>query len=226
MCWNWICMCVHAKIEWFCWTQRTNWVFAANCVIGNESVSLPNCVVSSESAFAVELCCLQRMSFRCWIYVVRSESGVRCRMCVVRNKSGVRCWICVVRTESGFCYWIFVVRSESGFCCRIVLSTANQVFAVELCIPQWIRCSLSNCVFCKESGVRCRICVVRSELSFCCWILSSAANQVSLPNLCCPQQICSLSNSVVRSESGVRCRIMLSTVNQVFAAEFVLSAAS
>jgi hypothetical protein len=100
-----------------------------------------------------------------------------------------------------------------------VLSTANQVFAVELCIPQWIRCSLSNCVFCRESGVRCRICVVRSELSFCCRILSSAANQVSLPNLCCPQQICSLSNSVVRSESGVRCRIMLSAANQVFAAE-------
>jgi hypothetical protein len=27
--------------------------------------SLPNRVVSSESVFAVELCCLQRMSFRC-----------------------------------------------------------------------------------------------------------------------------------------------------------------
>jgi hypothetical protein len=36
-----------------------------NCVIGSELVSLRNRVVNSESVFAVELCCLQRLSSRC-----------------------------------------------------------------------------------------------------------------------------------------------------------------
>jgi hypothetical protein len=42
-----------------------NVLLAANRVVGSESVSLPNCVVSSESIFAAELCCLQRMRFHC-----------------------------------------------------------------------------------------------------------------------------------------------------------------
>jgi hypothetical protein len=55
----------------------------------------------------------------------------------------------------------------------------------------------------------------------------SATNQVFAAELCISQQIrCSLPNYVVRNESDVRCRIMFSVANQVFAAEFVLSAAN
>jgi hypothetical protein len=134
----------------------------------------------------------------------RQRSGCSLSYLVVRSESVVRCQICVVRSESGVCCRICVVRSESGvhyrICvrCRSVLSAAIQVFATEFV-----------------------------------W---SAANQVFAAELCCPRWIrCSLSNCVVRNESGVRCRIvlsvvkqvsyqiMLSAMNQVFAAEFVLS---
>jgi len=118
MCWNWICMCVHAKIVWFYWIQRTN-------------------------------------------YVVRSESGVRCR--------------------------IVYSTANQVFIAEFMLSIVNQVFALELCILQRIRCLLSNCVFRSESGVR-------------CWIVLSVKNQVFIAEF------------------------MLSTVNQVFSAEFMMSA--
>jgi hypothetical protein len=102
--------------------------------------------------------------------------------CVFDNKSGVCCRICVV-------------CRESGVGCRIVYSIVNQVLATELCSPQRIRCSLPNCVVRRESSVRCRLGVARSELGFCYRIVYSTAIQVF----------------VVES--------VLSAVNQVFAAE-------
>ena len=145
-----------------------------------------------------------------------------------------------------------VVRSESGVRCRIVYSTANQVFvaefvlfvvnqvfALELCILQRIRCSLSNCVFRSESGVRCWIVLSVENQVFPAEFMLSAVNQVfaaelccpqrircSLSNLCCPQQIrFSLSNFIVRSESGVCCRICVVRSESGIRYRIVLSAA-
>jgi hypothetical protein len=78
-----------------------------------------------------------------------------------------------------------------------MLSAANQVFAAELCCPQGIRCSLSDCVFASNQ-------IFATEL--CC----PQRIRFSLLNLCCPQRIrFSLSNCVFRSESGVRCQILV-----------------
>ena len=91
--------------------------------------------------------------------------------------------------------------SESGFCCRIVLSAAIQVFAVEI---MW---STANQVFATE-------------------IVLSAVNQVFHVELCCPQQFMFwLSSYVVRNDLGFYCQIMLFVTIQVFVAEFVWSAA-
>ena len=119
------------------------------------------------------------------------------------------------------------------FTAEFVSFAANHVFTAELCCPQqsdsgfrrgilWlaakrIRCSLPN-LCCpprirwwllnfdvrSESVARCQICVVRSKSGICCRIMLSAAKRIR----------CSLSNCVFRE------------ANQVFAAEFVLSAAN
>jgi hypothetical protein len=94
--------------------------------------------------------------------------------------------------------------------CWIVLSEANQF-------------SLSNSSGCDESISAAELCGLQ-RTSFRCWIVYSAGNLVFAVELCCPQRIrCSLPNFVFCSESGVRCQIMLSAVNQVFTAKFVLS---
>jgi hypothetical protein len=64
------------------------------------------------------------------------------------------------------------------FAAEFVLSAANQVFPAELCCPQRIRCSLLNCVFHSESGVRCRIVYSAGNQVFIAESVLSAANQV------------------------------------------------
>jgi hypothetical protein len=152
-----------------------------------------------------------------------------------------------------------VVRSESGVRCRIVYSTenqvfvaefvlfvVNQVFALELCILQRIRCSLSNCVFRSESGVRCWIVLSVENQVFPAEFMLSAVNQVFAAELCCPQRIrclqrirCSLSNlcypqrircllpnCVDRRESGVRCWICVVRSESGFRCRILLSTAN
>jgi hypothetical protein len=70
------------------------------------------------------------------------------------------------------------------FAAEFVLSAANQVFAAELCCPQRIRCSLLNCVFHSESGVRCRIVYSMANQEFIAKFMLSAANQVFATELC------------------------------------------
>ena len=99
-----------------------------------------------------------------------------------------------------------------------------NVSSAELCTPQQIRCSLSNCVVRRESGVRCRIVFSATNQVFAAEFLLSimnqvfaaeyvsfVANQVLAVKSCCPQ----------RSESGFGCRICVVPweANQVFAAE-------
>jgi len=62
------------------------------------------------------------------------------------------------------------------FATEFLLSAANQVFAAELCCPQRIRCSLLNCVFHSESGVRCRIVYSAGNQVFAVESVLSAAN--------------------------------------------------
>jgi len=201
-------MCVHAKIVWFCWIQRTN------CVIGSESVFTAKFVLSAANQCSLlNLCCRQRSGCSLPYFVVRSESGVRCQICVVRSESGVCCRICVVRSESGVRYRICVrCRSVLSaaiqvFAAESVWSAANQVFAAELCCPRWIRCSLSNYVVRSESGVHCRIVlsvvkqvfyqIMLSAMNqvFAAEFVLSTANQVFTTELCIPQRIrCSLPN--------------------------------
>jgi len=200
--WNcsWWCWCITIMEEktWNEWIQKNlaKWT----CVVRNELVFVAtNYVVYSESTFAAEYM-LSVVRIRCSLpnCVFHSESGVPYQICVVSSESCVPCRICVV-------------SSESGVRCRIVLSVANQVFAVELCIP-WrirsslpnlccqqrikcslpncvfysrIRCSLLNCVFHNELCVRWRTCVVRSKSGVHCWIVYSAVNLCSLSKLCC-----------------------------------------
>jgi hypothetical protein len=200
--WNcsWWCWCITIMEEktWNEWIQKNlaKWT----CVVRNELVFVAtNYVVYSESTFAAEYM-LSVARIRCSLpnCVFHSESGVPYQICVVSSESCVPCRICVV-------------SSESGVRCRIVLSVANQVFAVELCIP-WrirsslpnlccqqrikcslpncvfysrIRCSLLNCVFHNELCVRWRTCVVRSKSGVHCWIVYSAVNLRSLSKLCC-----------------------------------------
>jgi hypothetical protein len=130
MCWNWICMCVHAKIVWFCSVQKMN------CVVGSES------------------------GVRCWICVVRSESSFHCWICVVRSESGVRCQImlfainqvfaaefvlsianqvfpaelCCPQRIKFFCRSC-VVCSKSAFVVEVVLSASEVWFNVEIELP-------------------------------------------------------------------------------------------
>jgi hypothetical protein len=101
-----------------------------------------------------------------------------------------------------------VVCSESGVCYRIVYFIANQVFAAEMVL------SATNEVFGAELVLSATNQVFAVEL--CC----PKRIRCSLPKLCCPQRSrCSLLNCVFHGESGVRCRIMLSSGNQVLAAE-------
>ena len=81
---------------------------------------------------------------------------------------------------------------------RIVLSTANQIFAVEyvihnesrvrcqLCHPQRIRFSLLNCVVRSESCFHCRIMFSAPNQVFPAEFVLSSANQVFAAELCCP----------------------------------------
>jgi len=76
-----------------------------------------------------------------------------------------------------------------------VLSAVNQVFAVELCIPHRIRCSLPN--LCYPQRIRC-----------------------PLPNSCCLQRIkLSLPNYIVHSELGFDAEVVLSAAEVWFAVE-------
>jgi hypothetical protein len=59
-------------------------------------------------------------------------------------------------------------EANHGLAADFMLSAANHVFDAELCCPHRIRCSVPNCVLRSESGVRCGICVVRSEYGFPC----------------------------------------------------------
>ena len=76
-----------------------------------------------------------------------------------------------------------------------MLSAVNQVFAVELCIPHRIRCSLPN--LCYPQRIRC-----------------------PLPNSCCLQRIkLSLPNYIVHSELGFAAEVVLSAAEVWFAVE-------
>jgi len=130
-----------------------------------------------------------------------------------------------------------------SFRCQIMYLAGNQVFAAELCCPQWIRCSLLNFVFCSESGVRCRIMLSAVNQVFAAKFVLSVVNQLFVAELCIASGIrCSPPNCVVlsessfrcwicvvrsksgvrcqicvfRSESGVRCRVVYFAANQVF----------
>jgi len=179
--------------------------------------------------FTAELCCLHQMSFR--RRIVSAANQFRCRIvfsavnefslpsCVsVVNQ--FRCWI-VLSVATEFLLPNCVFRRESGVRCRIVLSATNQVFAAKfvwctenqvfiakICCPQWIRCSLPNCVVRSVSGFRCQIMLSASIQVFAAEFVWSAANQVFAAELCCSQWIwCSLPNCVVCSELSFRCRI-------------------
>jgi len=83
MCWNWICMCVQAKIVWFCWIQRTNCGVAANEFSLRTLLSTTNqfcyrTVLSAPNEFSLPNCVVCSDEFSLPNYVFRSESGVRC----------------------------------------------------------------------------------------------------------------------------------------------------
>jgi len=196
MCRNWICMCVHAKIVWFCWIQRTN------CVVGSElgvrcrieysamnqmfvaelsilqriRCSLPNlCCPQGIRCLLPNLCCPQRI--RCLLPNLCCPQRIRFLLpnCVVRIESSARCRIVLSAINQVFAAEL-CCRSKSSVHCWIDVVAANQVFTVELCCPQRIKCSPSNCVVRRESGVGCWIFVVHSESGFHCWIMLFVAN--------------------------------------------------
>jgi hypothetical protein len=110
------------------------WLHRIMCLVQN------SCVFS-ESAFVVEVCCLQRISFHSRItlsatnqcslrnYSVCNELGVHCRI-LVSAANECSLLICVLYSESIFEAEFWCLRWRS-FRCRIVLSTANQVFPAE-----------------------------------------------------------------------------------------------
>jgi len=80
--------------------------------------------------------------------------------CVLRSESGVLCQIVMSAVNQVFVLsainkvfmlsatnQVFVLSATNKV---FMLSAMNQVFAVELCWPQRIRCSLSNCVLRNE----------------------------------------------------------------------------
>jgi hypothetical protein len=101
-------------------------------------VSLPNCVVRSESAFAAELCCRQPIRFRCQI-VLSAVKMFAAKLCFLQR-----------------------IR----FCCRIVLSATKKcslpncvvynesVFAIKLWCLQWIS---PLTILCSSESVRWQI---------------------------------------------------------------------
>jgi hypothetical protein len=126
-CWNWICMCVHAKIVWFCWIQRTN------CGVGNELVFTTELYCRQRisfhcrivlSAFTDELCCLQWISFHRRI-VVSTANQVWLSNSVACSESVFAVKLCCLQRIS-VRYWNGVVCSELVFVAKIVLFAANQ----------------------------------------------------------------------------------------------------
>ena len=95
----------------------------------SELVSLLICVICSEGIFAAELCCLQRIRFRC-------------RM--------------VLPAANQFSLLNRVVYSESVFVAKIVLSAANQHSLPKLRCLQRISARCPKCVFYSESVIRCQ----------------------------------------------------------------------
>jgi len=81
-----------------------------------------------------------------------------------------------------------------------VVSAANQGFDAQLCCPQRMSGSLSNCVVRSESGVRCRVVLSLVNSMFAAELVLSAANQV------------------------FTAEFVWSAANQGFATEFMLSA--
>jgi hypothetical protein len=112
-------------------TQFSSTIF----VSAASQFSLSNCVVSSESAFAVELCRSQRICF-CYRIVLSAANLLSPSNCVacsepvlmlicVSCSEPVSLPNCVVCIELGFAAeWCCLQRRN--FCCRITLSVTNQ----------------------------------------------------------------------------------------------------
>jgi hypothetical protein len=99
----------------------------------------------NELAFAVELCCLQRISVCCWNYVACSESVFavatmlpttnQCsllKLCCLQQIS-IRCWNCVVCSET---------LAFTAELCRLQWIS----FAVEFCMSPVNQFSLTNSI--------------------------------------------------------------------------------
>jgi len=66
-------------------------------------------------------------------------------------------------------------------------SATNQVFAAKFVLSAArIRCSLPNCVFTSESGIRCRIVLFVVDQVFTIEFVLSIVNQVFAAELCIP----------------------------------------
>jgi len=129
---------------WFCWILITNFVLEPK----HMWMFLSNYVVCSESIFAAELWCLQRISFRC-----------RIMLSAANQFSLLNCSVC---SESAFAAELRCLQ-RIKFHCRIMLSIANQFF-------------LLNCVVCSESTFTIELCCMQ-WISFRCQIVLSATNQ-------------------------------------------------
>ena len=177
-----------------CCTQRIRFPLLNLCGPQWITCFVSNCVVHSESGFWCRILWPQR--FRFSLPKVWSQLN-----CVVRSELGFRCPHLRCSQQIRFLLLNSFNRSDSGFCCQILLTAVIHVFTAQICVVRRkIVLSIVNhefaaeCVVRRESGFRCRICVVRSESSVCCLIVMFTANQVfvveffdhSSSGFCCP----------------------------------------